>query len=96
MYKRQIYQIAESNRIEKIDSVSRIESNGNFFCPNWNALAAGEFIRTDAHEDTQVHVQLLRSNANDCSYQHKPTHLQFTVTCTNSTQRVSYEVTMYI
>jgi len=27
------------NRIEKkIDSVARIESNGNFFCPNWNAL----------------------------------------------------------
>ena len=31
MYKRQIYQIAESNRIEKIDSVTRIESNRNFF-----------------------------------------------------------------
>ena len=30
MYKRQIYQIAESNRIEKIDSVARIESNRNF------------------------------------------------------------------
>ena len=28
------------NRIEKIDSVARIESNRNFFCPNWNALAA--------------------------------------------------------
>jgi len=27
VYKRQIYQIAESNRIEKIDSVARIESN---------------------------------------------------------------------
>ena len=26
MYKRQIYQIAESNQIEKIDSVARIES----------------------------------------------------------------------
>jgi len=25
VYKRQIYQIAESNRIEKIDSVARIE-----------------------------------------------------------------------
>jgi len=31
VYKRQIYQIAESNRIEKIDSVARIESNRNFF-----------------------------------------------------------------
>jgi len=41
--------------------------------------AAGEFIRTDAHEDTQVRVQLLRSNANDSSYQHKPTHLQLHV-----------------
>ena len=29
MYKRQIYQIAESNK--KIDSVERIESNRNFF-----------------------------------------------------------------
>ena len=26
------------NRIEKIDSVVRIESNWHFFCPNWNAL----------------------------------------------------------
>jgi len=25
-------------RIEKIDSVARIESNRNFFCPNWNAV----------------------------------------------------------
>ena len=41
MYKRQIYQIAESNRIEKIYSVARIESNQNFFCPNWNALVTG-------------------------------------------------------
>jgi len=41
VYKRQIYQIAESNRIEKIYSVARIESNQNFFCPNWNALVTG-------------------------------------------------------
>jgi len=42
VYKRQIYQIAESNRIEKnrFDSENRIESNRNFFCPNWNALAS--------------------------------------------------------
>ena len=35
-----MYQIAESNRIEKIDSIARIESNRieTFFCPNWNAL----------------------------------------------------------
>ena len=26
------------NRIEKIDSVAKIELNRNFFCPNWNAL----------------------------------------------------------
>jgi len=26
------------NRIKKIDSVARIESNRNFFFPNWNAL----------------------------------------------------------
>ena len=32
----QIYQIGESNRIEKIDSVARIESK--LFCPNWNVL----------------------------------------------------------
>jgi len=31
VYKRQTYQIAESNRIEKIDSIARIESNRNFF-----------------------------------------------------------------
>ena len=40
MYKRQFYQIAGSNRIEKnrFASENRIESNRNFFCPNWNAL----------------------------------------------------------
>ena len=39
MYKRQIYQIAESNRIEKIDLVAKIESNRiETFSPNWNAL----------------------------------------------------------
>jgi len=40
VYKREIYQTAESNQIEKIDSVARIESNRieTFFCPNWNAL----------------------------------------------------------
>jgi len=37
VYKRQIYQIAESNR-KKIDSVARIELN--LFCPNWNALVS--------------------------------------------------------
>ena len=41
VYKRQIYQIAESNRIKKIDSIARIESNRNFFRPNWNALMSG-------------------------------------------------------
>jgi len=29
------------NQIEKIDSVARIESNWNFFSPNWNALVIG-------------------------------------------------------
>ena len=38
MYKRQIYQIAESNLIKKnrFGSENRIESK--LFCPNWNAL----------------------------------------------------------
>ena len=40
MYKRQIYQIAESNRIEKnrFNSENRIESK-LFFRSNWNVLA---------------------------------------------------------
>ena len=47
MYKRQIYQIAESNRIEKnrFGSENRIESNRNFFCPNWNALVVSALLR---------------------------------------------------
>ena len=37
MYKRQIYQIAESNRKKnRFGSENRIESKT--FCPNWNAL----------------------------------------------------------
>jgi len=41
VYKLQIYQIAESNRIEKnrFGSENRIESK--LFCPNWNALLPG-------------------------------------------------------
>ena len=31
-------QIAESNRKNRFGSESRVESNQNFFCPNWNAL----------------------------------------------------------
>jgi len=41
VYKRQIYQIAESNRIEKIDSVARIESK--LFRSNWDALPCTKF-----------------------------------------------------
>ena len=58
MYKRQIYQIAESNRIEKIDSVARIESNRNFFCPNWNALVSTLFhilLTADAYINDVVY-----------------------------------------
>ena len=45
MYKRQIYQIAESSRIEKkIDSVARIESKLGFR-PNWSALVVGVQVR---------------------------------------------------
>ena len=47
MYKRQIYQIGESNRIEKIDSVAKIESNRNFFCLNWNALLTRQSYTAD-------------------------------------------------
>jgi len=39
VYKWQIYHIAESNRMEKIDSVARIESK--LFCRNWDALLPG-------------------------------------------------------
>jgi len=41
VYKRQIYQIAETNRKNRFGSDNRIESNRNFFCPNWNALHCG-------------------------------------------------------
>ena len=34
VYKRQIYQIAESNRKNRFGSKNQIE----LFCPNWNAL----------------------------------------------------------
>ena len=42
MYKRQIYQIAESNRIEKnrFGCENRIESK--LFFPNWNALPSAQ------------------------------------------------------
>ena len=41
--KRQIYQIAELNRIEKIDSVARIESNRNFFLPELECSIGYQF-----------------------------------------------------
>ena len=31
----------ESNRKNRFGSENRIESNQNFFCPNWNALLTG-------------------------------------------------------
>ena len=33
------------NRIEKIYSAVKIESNRNFFCPNWNALLHNRWLR---------------------------------------------------
>jgi len=38
VYKRQIYQIAESNQKNRFGSENRIKSNQNFFCLNSNAL----------------------------------------------------------
>ena len=51
--------IAESNRIEKIDSVARIESNGNFFCPNWNAQCIVRFVGVCDRENFRAVFQLL-------------------------------------
>jgi len=42
-----------ANRIEKIDSVEKIESN--IFCPNWNALVRG----TKTNHGTNNHLHLL-------------------------------------
>jgi len=47
VHKRQIYQIAESNRIE---------SNRNFFCPNWNALVESSGP-TAAHSLTEAQMR---------------------------------------
>jgi len=43
VYKRQIYQIAESNRIES-----------KLFCPNWNALVCGHAAGAAAEQQMQV------------------------------------------
>ena len=43
------------NRIEKIDSVARIELNGNFFCPNWNALHYSFIPRTSGGKLSKNH-----------------------------------------
>ena len=51
MYKRQIYQIAESNRIEKIDSVAKIESNRNFFLPELECSSAKTFLYSGFIDD---------------------------------------------
>jgi len=37
------------NRIEKIDAIARIESNRNFFCPNWNALVSAHISVYRSH-----------------------------------------------
>ena len=60
MYKRQIYHIAESNRKNRFGSENRIESNRNFFCPNWNALVKSTTVinSVDAREITAtVHLR---------------------------------------
>ena len=38
----------ESNRKNRFGSENRIESNRNFFCPNWNALAGGTLSNSAA------------------------------------------------
>ena len=67
MYKRQIYHIAESNRIEKnrFGSENRIET----FCPNWNALLAfsRNAIKRDCFELLHAFTRtLLRVSGYSC------------------------------
>jgi len=55
-----MYQIAESNRIEKIDSIARIESNRmETFCPNWNALVDSGAVHWRRLEVLYSHTALV-------------------------------------
>ena len=64
--------ITPNCRIEskKINSVARIESNRNFFCPNWNALQHGRSINSE-HDTWQPRLScgcgqsMQRRSAND-------------------------------
>jgi len=54
VYKRQIYQIAESNRKNRFGSENRIET---FFSPNWNALASTQRYRRKRTEQRATYAQ---------------------------------------
>ena len=68
MYKRQIYHNAESNRIEKIDSVARIESK--LFCPNWNALYCRDVRITDCRRHYGDNTKHLLTTSRDLAGSH--------------------------
>ena len=55
------------NRIEKIDSVARIESNRNFFCPNWNALVSGT-TRVIRYQKGKTNVDFTEARDSECQH----------------------------
>ena len=58
----------ESNRKNRFGSENRIESNRNFFCPNWNALVyrKQELIRPRWAKDACACTPLGRRYVNTC------------------------------
>ena len=69
-----MYQIGESNRIEKIDSVARIESK--LFCLNWNALLSRLLYESSFWTSKEITKRLIseaqrwtkRDGGSDISY----------------------------
>ena len=75
MYKRQIYQIAESNRKNRFGSENRIESNRNFFCPNWNALPLSTELLSRGDNSEKNEVESFALHQLDCiEWKDAPVH----------------------
>ena len=75
----------ESNRKNRFGSENRIESNGNFFCPNWNAPVHSVFRRCVWQGEFPCSVstvgQLLFCDSSACRLQHRGFLLLTRIAC---------------
>ena len=82
----------ESNRKNRFGSENRIESNRNFFCPNWNALQYTSGARNDAKTRADADYNFLIDHSSKINFDYSINFEQFlqSVRTTMKTAKFKY------